>query len=199
MLKKSGNLLTTTAAAKRLGVARGSIQGWVDKGVLKAMRTPGGHRRITRESVESLLDEWNADMAQDPQPETAKILIVEDDPVFMEYLLGTLRSWQAGFDIITAENGFDGLLQIGRLNPDIVISDLKMPNMDGCEMIRVLRSDAHYSTIDIIVISSLDQQEIDQRGGLPDGIPVFKKPAPSAELKKRVLAHLEARRRPGRG
>ncbi|HAT50986.1 MAG: response regulator [Nitrospirae bacterium] len=198
MKKKLNELITTTEAAKLLGVARRSVQLWMEKGVLRAMKTPGGHRRITRESVEALLKEWNAVMESETVPDQLTLLIVEDDPVFLEFYRGNVTEWGADIRIITAENGFEGLLRIGQQKPDIVIADLKMPMMDGVELIRCIKANQDFSMTHIIAVTAMDDHEIRKRGGLPDDVAIFHKPPPMDQIRKIVEDTLQARRQSNR-
>ena len=62
-----------------------------------------------------------------------QILVVDDEPNVRESLAGFLNN--AGYDVSTAENGFDALLQVRRGTPDVIISDLNMPQMSGFEFL----------------------------------------------------------------
>ena len=66
-----------------------------------------------------------------------KILVVDDEPNIREVLSALLTS--AGYDVTTAKDGFDALLQLKRSLPDVVISDLNMPQMSGFELLSVVR------------------------------------------------------------
>jgi DNA-binding response OmpR family regulator len=66
-----------------------------------------------------------------------KILIVEDSKSYLFILTETLRN--AGFTVVTAENGEDGLDAIKNENPDLILSDITMPKMDGIAMSKKLK------------------------------------------------------------
>ncbi len=72
-----------------------------------------------------------------PNPSVSEILIVDDDAAVRNSLSLVLKS--AGYDITTAINGFDALLQLKRRLPTIVLSDLNMPEMSGFEFLSVVR------------------------------------------------------------
>jgi DNA-binding response OmpR family regulator len=80
-------------------------------------------------------------------------------------------------------SGFEGLLNIGQQLPDIVILDLKMPGLDGFEMIRALRATQNMQNMDIIVVTGMGLDQIKSRGGLPDTVTVYEKPIPFAEIR----------------
>jgi len=66
-----------------------------------------------------------------------KVLIVEDDAASREFLLDTVES--QGFEVRVATDGLSGLEAFKKFNPDIVLSDIRMPKMDGLEMLKEIR------------------------------------------------------------
>jgi CheY-like chemotaxis protein len=77
------------------------------------------------------------------------ILVVEDDPGFRRVLLCTLQ--HAGHDVHAVDNGRDALRAVTECEPDLVVTDIVMPDSDGLEVIRVLKSD--HPKVRIIAIS----------------------------------------------
>jgi len=78
-----------------------------------------------------------------------RILIVEDDPSLRE--LGKMLLGAQGYEVLCAEDGFEGLAALKRSLPDIIISDLRMPNMNGFEFLSVVRR--RFPVIPVIAIS----------------------------------------------
>jgi CheY-like chemotaxis protein len=78
-----------------------------------------------------------------------RILLVEDDVSLLE--TGRLLLETEGYEVLCAEDGFEGLTALKRSLPDIIISDLRMPNMNGFEFLSVVRR--RFPTIPVIVIS----------------------------------------------
>ena len=171
-----------------LGVAVRTVQLWVEAGVLPAWRTAGGHRRIARSAVEKLLAERQNDLVPPTASSAAelpvlKLLLVEDDPLLLRLFSGVVASWNFPVELYTATNGFEGLVRIGEMQPDIVVSDLVMPGMDGFEMLRALKkSDAGFGHLKLLVISALSSDDIEARGGLPAGVTYFHKPVNYVKL-----------------
>jgi two-component system phosphate regulon response regulator PhoB len=77
-----------------------------------------------------------------------KVLVIEDDRSLAEVLSYNLK--QAGYEVLVATDGQDGLLQAQMKSPDIVILDLMLPVIDGLDVCRRLRADA--STRDILIV-----------------------------------------------
>jgi CheY-like chemotaxis protein len=77
------------------------------------------------------------------------ILVVDDEPSIRQTIRMLL--FQVGYDVSTAEDGFDALLQLKTLTPDVIISDLSMPKMSGFEFLSVVRR--RFPEIPVIAIS----------------------------------------------
>jgi CheY-like chemotaxis protein len=70
-------------------------------------------------------------------PSKHQVLVVDDDPSVRETVALLLMS--AGYDVAAAEDGFGALLQLRKMLPDLIISDLNMPHMSGFELLSVVR------------------------------------------------------------
>lgn len=187
--------LSTRQAAQRLGVSLGTVQNMVESGVLDAWKTAGGHRRIPASSVDSLLAKRRKQITRPGNPAgQLDILIAEDDPTLQKLYQMTFDSWKLPLNLRIVGDGFEGLLQVGQQMPDILIADLMMPGMDGFEMIRRLRAMPELSSMDIIVVSAIDADEIRQRG-MPGDVTIFGKPIPFHEIKGFVLGRMASRQR----
>lgn len=190
-------VMSTSDAADRLGVALRTVQLWVESGVLPAWKTAGGHRRIAKTAVERLLRErrlaidGNALRPEGGMP--FRILLVEDEPDMLRLLTLVIKDWDLPLEMQTATNGFEALLRIGEQPPNLLITDLHMPGMDGFQMIRSLRNFGQgLETLEIVVVTALDTADIESRGGLPDGVRVFTKPVDFAKLEELVRARLSS-------
>ena len=72
-----------------------------------------------------------------PTPSKHSILVVDDEPSVRETLALLLTA--SGYDVVTAANGFSALLQLKRALPEVILSDLNMPQMSGFELLSVVR------------------------------------------------------------
>jgi CheY-like chemotaxis protein len=77
------------------------------------------------------------------------VLVVDDELPVRESMAMFLRA--AGYEVSTAEHGFDALLQLRRLTPDLIISDLNMPQMSGFEFLSVVRR--RFPEIPVVAVS----------------------------------------------
>lgn len=182
---------TTKEAATRLGVSVGTVQLWVESGLLQAWKTAGGHRRVIRESVESLLHKSPATAPDLPAPtdtsptaQRLSVLVVEDDPSLLRLYQTKIAAWPMQPRVELSSNGFAALLSMGRTSPDLLITDLAMPGIDGFAMLRSLQNIPEASDSRMVVVSGLDRSAIDAQGGLPEGIEVLGKPVPFERLQQ---------------
>jgi CheY-like chemotaxis protein len=128
-----------------------------------------------------------------PAEKRMKLMVVEDEPDLLRLFTLVIAGWDLPIDVTPAGNGFEALLRMGRDCPDLLVTDLNMPGMDGFKMISSLRSvGAAFDDMDIVVVTGLSATEIDHRGGLPDGVRIFHKPVPFDEIEVLVRERLLA-------
>ena len=99
-----------------------------------------------------------------------RLLLVDDEPNLLLALAATLRS--DGFDVATARNGREAIIQIARSIPDLMVSDVKMPVMDGYALARQLRAAPHTSLIPIVFLTAKDDTR-DRIEGFRSGIDAY--------------------------
>jgi DNA-binding response OmpR family regulator len=78
-----------------------------------------------------------------------RVFVVEDDPDFRELVRDVLA--RAGFDVEVADDGIAALSHIRRSIPDLIVLDLRMPNLDGLEVLKLLRSTEVGRRIPVVV------------------------------------------------
>lgn len=192
-MKPKKTYFTTIETSKLLGVSVRTVQLWVENGTLEAWKTAGGHRRIPTESVHKKLREQDTGFVEESdtnQQKNKRILIVEDNPTVSIFYKAAIGSWQLPIDITTADDGFSGLVKIGQEVPDLIISDIYMPGMDGLQMIQSLYKSQLINPEQMIIISGLDDEEIRERGGIPADITFFHKPVDVEKLKAKIVDKL---------
>jgi signal transduction histidine kinase/ligand-binding sensor domain-containing protein/DNA-binding response OmpR family regulator len=97
------------------------------------------------------------------------ILVVEDNQEILNYISLSLRTW---FVCVDAKNGKEGLHLAKTINPDVIITDIMMPEMDGMEMTRILKEDFTTSHIPVIMLTSKSDIR-DQIEGIETGAEAF--------------------------
>lgn len=117
-----------------------------------------------------------------------KVLVVDDDPVILELL--RINFEMEGFEVVSACDGRAGLERAVADAPDLVISDIMMPNVDGLQMLRQIRAEPAIAGLPVVLLSAKAQQTEVQAGldlGADDYIT---KPFDPLELLDRVNALL---------
>jgi len=96
-----------------------------------------------------------------------KILIIEDDSDFRELMKNRLS--YSGFEVYEAENGVEGLKKVKEISPDLILLDIKMPEMDGYSLIKELKANSQTASIPIIVVTAYkDMEELFKLEGIQD-------------------------------
>ncbi len=97
----------------------------------------------------------------------ARILVIDDDALMRDSLAQTLAG--AGYEVVTAPSGRHGLDEIGRGSFDLVLTDLKMPNMNGIEMLRELRRRGDETPVILLTAyATIDTAVSAMKGGAAD-------------------------------
>ena len=94
--------------------------------------------------------------------EKIKILLIEDEKEVAE--LYKLKLTLDGYEVITAENGQEGLDKANSYRPELIFLDIKMPEMDGFEVLKKLRATARTKDIPVVVLSNFDEQDLIEKG-----------------------------------
>lgn len=167
----------TTYAAKLLGLSVGTIQTLVEKNELLAWKTQGGHRRISMPSIREYQRKHNMlTTLADPKDQRLRVLLVEDDAVTREMLKDFCNRCPMPVDCTAMSSGLEALIDISSIQPDVLIADLNMPGVDGFELLRTLRNNPLFNKMTCLVVSALSQEDIEARGGLPEGTIFMAKP-----------------------
>lgn len=186
---------STMEAARILGLAVRSVQLMVDRQELEAWKTPGGHRRISRSS----LDRWirgrgtasqvggrtghAAAASSKPFADAAlKILLIEDSVHFQNLVSLLVRQHFPQADLQVANDGITGLAIYGQFQPDVLLIDILLPGIDGATLITALRSQPQFASSRLIVVTSLDEAARAPYAFALQGMDVIHKPNLVKEL-----------------
>lgn len=174
---------STAEVARRLGVSVPTVQRWVDLGHLKAWKTIGGHRRLDADSADRFIagqataEAAPAAPAEAPaEPRPLAVLVVDDNPDDRDLVSSLVEAALPGATIGQAENGFEALVVIGRTAPDILITDILMPHLNGFEMLRHLAHDSTVRPRLILAVTSLSPERLAALGDWPLAVKVVAKP-----------------------
>lgn len=91
-----------------------------------------------------------------------KVLIIEDDRYISK--MYQLKLSLDGMNVQTAENGRTGMEKLKEFRPDIVLLDILMPELDGFELLKMVKGDAEIADIPILILSNLGSEDHIQKG-----------------------------------
>lgn len=132
-----------------------------------------------------------------PVDKSYVVLVVDDSDDLRALVAEALRKL-GGFTVVTAEDGATGLEQYFELHPDCVVIDVKMPGLDGYQLVRALRGDPASVTTPLVILSAM-VQERDRFAGLIAGADEYLvKPVSPLELVqtiRRVIHRTQADRK----
>lgn len=97
-----------------------------------------------------------------------KVLVIDDNPTIVE-LIKYAVNLQSNYEIVVAYDGVQGLERVYAEQPDCIIIDVKMPRMDGYQLVRCLRGDARTANMPMIILSAMTRNE-DQMTGMLSGV-----------------------------
>jgi excisionase family DNA binding protein len=195
---------TTVEVARRLGLAVRSVQLMVDRGELEAWKTPGGHRRISRASVDCWLADrrsgvsrpaplgppvgapaaWTAHppAAAAPASRRPRVLLIEDSRHFQNLVTLLVKARFPQVELHLADDGIAGIAMAGKLEPEVLLVDILLPGIDGATLITGLRSHPAFARSRLIVVTSLEGAALEPYAFALEGLPVVPKPRLAVEL-----------------
>jgi two-component system, OmpR family, response regulator RpaA len=125
---------------------------------------------------------------RDEAVEDGSVLVVEDDPEINELVCAYAEV--AGFHPQSAMNGQSALRQ-AETHPSLILLDVMLPDLDGFEICRRLKSDERTSDIPVVMLTALDRDEYRQRGKQCGAIDYLTKPFDPDELIQKIQTHAQ--------
>jgi excisionase family DNA binding protein len=151
--------LTTGQVASACQVTIPTVKRWIREGYLQAFQTAGGHYRITDEDLKRFMTAHKIPGGIEGLP---RILIVDDDPKLLG-TLGEALSWDQGYKVEVAQDGYEGLIKVGTFRPRLLVLDLRMPGLDGFQVCRKVKEDPVTHSIKILAITAYPEGNARER------------------------------------
>jgi signal transduction histidine kinase/DNA-binding response OmpR family regulator len=136
-------------------------------------------------------DQPMAVSAEESPAHAATVLLVDDNADMREYVRRLLA---ARFNVVTARDGLEALEHIARSLPDLVLSDIMMPRLDGFGLLRTLRAEPRTRALPVILLSARAGEEAGVEGLLAGADDYLVKPFTARELLARVATHISMAR-----
>jgi twitching motility two-component system response regulator PilG len=126
-------------------------------------------------------------MTTSPQPTGLKIMVIDDSSTIRrsaEIFLG-----QAGYQVVTAEDGFDALAKINDHHPALILCDILMPRLDGYQTCALIKKSAKFHATPVLMLSSKDGLFDRARGAMVGAAAYLTKPFSKDSLLTAVREH----------
>ena len=119
-----------------------------------------------------------------------RILVVDDSSTIRRSAESMLSA--EGYEVITAENGFEALSKVARHNPDLIFVDIMMPRLDGYQTCAIIKNNAQYRSTPVVMLTSKDGLFDQARGRVVGSDLYLTKPFTKEELLAAVAQHAAA-------
>lgn len=116
-----------------------------------------------------------------------RILVVDDSATIRRSAESMLTT--AGYDVVTAENGFEALSMVARHNPDLIFVDIMMPRLDGYQTCAIIKNNSQYRSTPVVMLTSKDGLFDQARGRVVGSDLYLTKPFTKEELLAAVRQH----------
>ena len=183
-------VFTTGEAAKICKVSQQTIIRCFDNGQLKGFRVPGSRfRRIPREALYKFMKD-NGIPTDALESGKRKVLLVDDDKELVELMTKVLEE-DGRFEVRVAGNGFDAGMMVKEYQPDLIVLDVMLPDINGKEVCQRVRADPALEDVLILCISGMIEDDKIQELKLSGADDFLHKPFDIEELIDRMCAQLD--------
>lgn len=136
-------------------VSKKTVLNWIYDGGLKAFTTYGGHYRVWPANVKKFLDSTGMDIPFDYVEErTTNILIIDDDVDYTKMLKDAIKADLPHVEVNSTDDGYEGLVLIGEIRPQLVVLDIRMPKVDGMQVLELLKGRKADHDMKVLVVSA---------------------------------------------
>jgi len=160
---KKAKDLSTFAIADMLHADPGSVANWIDQDLLKAHRTPGGHRRVAAEDLLRFLREHKMPIPAELGRPPSRVLVVDEAPAVTQLVARSLKAIHSDCEVYEAHDAFHAGIMVATLKPSVVVLDLHVPAMDGYEACRLIKSQETTRGAEVIAMTAYPSAESEQR------------------------------------
>ncbi len=159
-LPKQKRYWGTQRVARVCQVSPATVANWIDQGLLKGHKTPTGRRRVEADDLQAFLRAHDMAVPQDLAHGNghAMVVVVDDDPGYLKALVLTIERSELDVEVVEAATGVDALLEIGRVQPTLIVLDYSLPDLNAPEVIRRLLEPGRQLDVEVIVVT----------GGMPE-------------------------------
>src|SRR5213596_1269833 len=128
----------TQRVARVCQVSPATVANWIDQGLLKGHKTPTGRRRVESDDLAAFLRAHGMGVPPDLERSAGRevVVVVEDDAGYRRALVLTIAKSDLAVEVVEAATGMDGLLEIGRVQPSVILLDYTLPDLNATQVDR---------------------------------------------------------------
>ena len=158
-LAKGKRYWGTQRVARVCQVSPATVANWIDQGLLKGHKTPTGRRRVDAQDLTSFLRAHAMAVPTELEGKNGHdvVVVVDDDPGYLQALVMMIERSEPDVEVVEAATGMDALLEIGRVQPSVIVLDYSLPDLNAPQVIERL-----------LAPGRLDAEVIVVTGGMPD-------------------------------
>ena len=159
-LAKSKRYWGTQRVARVCQVSPATVANWIDQGLLKGHKTPTGRRRVEEGDLAAFLrsHEMAVPAELDGGAGVETVVVVDDDPGDLKALVLTIERSDLDVEVVEAATGVDALLEIGRVQPVVIVLDYSLPDLNAPQVIQRLLEPGRRLDAEVVVVT----------GGMPE-------------------------------
>jgi excisionase family DNA binding protein len=153
-------LYTTHDISRLLQVDPSTVSKWIDRGILLAFRTPGGHRRVRSSDLRTFLIAHQMPVPEELGSQVVRLLVIDDEKAVLDAMKRAFKPLSNQMEIITTTSGVEALLLVSEQKPHGMLIDLNMPDIDGFEVCRRIRARKQLESVRLITMTARHNQEM---------------------------------------
>jgi CheY-like chemotaxis protein len=147
----------TQRVARLCQVTPATVAHWIDQGHLKGHRTPTGHRRVNTEDLLVFLRDHG--MPVPPELEgmgeaRIPVVVVEDDPFYRKMVVKAFQTSDLRVEVTAVPTGMDGLLEIGRVQPAVIVLDFALPDINAAQLVERLLAPGRSLDAEVLIVTA---------------------------------------------
>jgi excisionase family DNA binding protein len=179
----SPQIFTTYDIGRMTGTDPTTVHKWIDKGLLRGYRTPGGHRRVRGEDLRNFLNAHRMPIPRElGGADSLRVMLVDGEPEALKNLARAIKRLKPAWDLVTSESGVDALLTLPQAQPDVLVYDLAIADADGLAVCQQLRGHTETASVKVLAVSARPSPELEKRATAAGACACLKKPMVPGEL-----------------
>ncbi|MHA7628165.1 response regulator [Corallococcus sp. M7] len=169
-------LYTTHDISRLLQVDPSTVSKWIDRGILMAFRTPGGHRRVRSTDLRTFLVTHQMPVPEELGSSTVRLLVVDDERPVLDAIKRAFKPHANQVELQTTTSGVEALLLVSEQKPHGMIIDLNMPDIDGIEVCKRIRARKQMEGVRLITMTSNHSPDVVEQSKQAGAVACLAKP-----------------------